>query len=183
MEQGVAIEIGEAFPRDDRPQRGRLVIGDEPLVDGEIGNAGEPDIAVAPGLRRRPLDRVVEIDRLGERPGLALAGRFSAAAPVDAHGRVAARHPPLRIDGLPVHQRVGFLLERVGRDPELVLLVGTEIENGGELAGILGPEDVGLEPGAVAHRDIDVLLDQQLVGRNGGRRLHLHGDQIRQLDL
>ena len=74
VEQGVAVEIGETLPGDDRLQRRRLVIGDKPLVDGEIGNAGKPDIAVAPGLRRRPLDGVVEIDRLGERPGLALAG-------------------------------------------------------------------------------------------------------------
>src|SRR6266536_2655458 len=73
------------------------MIGDEPLVDGEIGYAAQPDLARAPGLRRRPLDRVVEIDRFRERPRLALAGGLAAAAPVDPHRGVALRHPPLRV--------------------------------------------------------------------------------------
>src|SRR5215468_5393096 len=82
------------------------MIGDEPLVDGEIGYAGQPDLARAPGLRRRPLDRVVEIDRFRERPRFALAGGFSAAAPVDPHRGIALRNPPLRVDRLPIHQRI-----------------------------------------------------------------------------
>src|SRR5262249_11608207 len=39
MEQRIAVKVGKAFPRNDRLQRRRLVIGDEPLVDGEIGYA------------------------------------------------------------------------------------------------------------------------------------------------
>ena len=134
VEQRIAVEIGKAFPRNDRLQRRRLVIGDEPLVDGEIGYAGEPDLARAPGLRRRPFDRIVEIDRLRERPRFALAGRFAAAAPVDAHGRIALRHPPLRVDRLPVHQRVRLFLQIARRNPELVLLIRTQIQDGGKPA-------------------------------------------------
>ena len=167
----VAVDVGKAFPRHDRLQRRRLQIGDEPLVDGVVGNAGEPDLAVAPWLRRRPFDGVVEIDRLRERPRLALPRRFSAAAPVDAHRGVAARHPPFRVHRLPVHVGVRLFLQRRRRNPELVLLVRPEIEQRGEAPVVIRPEHVGLEPRAVAHRHVDVLLDQQLVS---GRRSRLH---------
>ena len=128
----IAIKIGKALPGNDRLERRRRQIGDEPLVDGEIGNAEQPDLAVAPGLRRRPFDGVVEVDRLGKRPRLALARRFAGAAAVDAHSGIAARHPPLRIDGLPVHPFVRRFAERVRHDPELVFLIGPEIEDGGK---------------------------------------------------
>ena len=174
VEQRVAIDVGEALPRHDRLQRRRLQIGDEPLVDREIRDAGQPDVAVAPRLRRRPFDRVVEVDRLGERPGLALARRLAAAAPVDAHRGVALRHPPLRRHGLPVHAGRGLLLEIGRRHPELVLLVRPEIEDGRKLAAVVGTEHVGLEPRAVAHRHVDVFLDQEFVGGGGGFDFDVH---------
>src|SRR5215813_10134128 len=121
------------------------MIGDEPLVDGEIGYAGQPDLARAPGLRRRPLDRVVEIDRLRERPRLALAGGFPAAAAVDPHRGVAVGYPPSRVDRLPVHQRVRLFLQVARRNPQLVLLIRTQIQDGGEGAGITRPEHIGFE--------------------------------------
>ena len=110
VEQRVAVDIGEAFPRNNRLQRWRLVIGDEPLVDGEIGYAQQPDLARAPRLRRCPLDRVIEIDGFCERPWFALARGFTAAAAVDAHRGITPGHPPVRVDGLPIHQRVRFFL-------------------------------------------------------------------------
>ena len=143
--QRVAIEIGKAFPGNDRLQRRRLQIGGEPLIDGEIGNAEQPDIAVAPRLRRRPFDGVIKIDRFGKRPRLALARRFAGAAAVDAHGGIAARHPPLRIDGLPIHPFVRRFAERVRHDPELVFLIRPEIENGGKFAVVVRPEHIGLQ--------------------------------------
>ena len=39
MEQRVAVEIGEALPRDDRLQRRRLLIGGKPLVSLIFGKA------------------------------------------------------------------------------------------------------------------------------------------------
>src|SRR5262249_60851494 len=53
-----------------------------------------------------PLDRIVKVDRLRERPRFALAGGFTAAPPVAAHRRIALGHPPLRVDRLPVHPRI-----------------------------------------------------------------------------
>ena len=153
---------------------GGLQIGDEPLVDREVGNAGEADLAVAPRLRRGPFDGVVEIDRLGERPRLALAGRLAGAAAVDAHGGVALRHPPFGRDGLPVHVGRGFFLETSRRHPELVLLVRPEIEDRREFAAVVRPEHVGLEFRAIAHRHVDVFFDLELVGGGGGFDFEVH---------
>ncbi len=92
----VAIEVGKALPGNDRLERRRLQIGGEPLIDGEIGNAEKPDIAVAPRLRRRPFDGVVEdrplrqatTDRTGREifrcRGRRRAPRHSRAAPTIA---------------------------------------------------------------------------------------------------
>ncbi|MGB6754078.1 MAG: hypothetical protein WBE14_00400 [Xanthobacteraceae bacterium] len=74
MIKRIAIDVGKPLPRNDRLERGRREIGDKPLIDGEIGNAEQTDIAVAPRLRRRPFDGIVKIDGLGKRPRLALAG-------------------------------------------------------------------------------------------------------------
>src|SRR5262249_41433344 len=62
-----------------------------------------------------------------------------------------------------------------------VLLVDAHVDQYGKMPVALGPEDVGLELGAIPHRDVDVLLDLHLVsgfGRFGffaGRDLLLHG--------
>ena len=174
VEQRVAVDVGKALPRHDRLQRRRLQVGDEPLVDREIGNAGQPDVAVAPRLRRGPFDRVVEVDRFRERPRLALARRLAAAAAVDTHRGVALRHPPFRRHRLPVHVGRGLLLQIGRRHPELVLLVRPEIQDRREFAAVIGTEHVGLEPRAVAHRHVDVSFDQELVGGGGGGRLDVH---------
>src|SRR6516162_4394111 len=150
------------------------MIGDEPLVDGKIRYAAQPDLARAPGLRRRPLDRVIEIDRLRERPWFALAGGFSAAAPVDPDRGIALRNPPLRVDRLPIHQRVRLFLQIAGRNPQLVLLIRTQIQDGGKGAGIVRPEHIGFEARAIAHRNVDVFFDDDAVDRHVGSRLHLH---------
>jgi hypothetical protein len=150
------------------------MIGDKPLVDREIGYPAKPDFTRAPGLRSRPFDGVVEIDRLRERPRLALARRFSAAAPVDPYGGIALRHPPLRVNGFPVHQGVRCFLEIVGRNPQLVFLVGTQIQNRGKPAGGVRAEHIGFEARAVAHRHVDVVLGDDAIGRRRGGRLSCH---------
>src|SRR3712207_8203848 len=53
---------------------------------------------------RRPLDGVVVVDRFLVRPWVALPGGFAGPAGVDPDGDVALRHPPFRVDGLPVHE-------------------------------------------------------------------------------
>ena len=176
MEQRVAVDVGKALPRDHRLQRRRLKIGDEPLVDGVVGDAREPDMAVAPRLRRGPFDGIVEIDRLGERPRLALARRLARAAAVDAHRGVTARHPPFGRDGLPVHVRRGFFLQVRRRHPELVLLVRTEIEDRREFAAVVRPEHVRFQFRAVAHRHVDVFFDLELVGGGAGLHFDVHGN-------
>src|SRR6476646_6340208 len=117
-----------------------------------------PSSPTLPELRRRPLDRIVEVDRLRARPGFALAGGFATAAPVDAHRRIALGHPPLRVDRLPVHQRVRVFLEIARRNPQLVLLIRTQIKDGRKRPASIEPKHIGFEMGTVAPGHVDVLL-------------------------
>src|SRR5262249_60808922 len=76
---------------------------------------------------------------------------------------------------------IGLLVQIGRRDPELVLLVDAHVDQYGKMPVAIRTEDVGLEFGAIPHRDVDVLLDLDLVsgfGRFGlfaGRDLLLHG--------
>ena len=143
----VAILVGGALPRHDAFERRRLEIGHPPLRAGEERDADGADAAVAPGLVAGPFDRIVEVDRLLRRIQHGLSRRLAGAALVDAHAAIAARHPPFRIDGLPVHVGIGLLLQVVRRHPELVLLVDAHVDQHGKLPVAFRPEDVGLEPG------------------------------------
>ncbi len=161
--EDVAVLVGGAFPRHDAFQRRRLEVRHPPLRAGEERDPDGGDAAVAPGLMTGPFDGVVEIDRLLRRIEHGLSGRLAGAALVDAHADVAARHPPLRVHRLPVHVRVGPFLEIVRRNPELVFLVDAHVDEHGKMPVAVGPKDVGLQHGAIPHRDVDVLLDLQIV--------------------
>src|SRR5579885_3741291 len=103
-------------------------------------------MAVAPWLGRGPFDSVVEIDGFGKRPGLALTGRFAAAAAVNADAGITLRHPPFRVHRLPIHMGIGLFLERFRRRTKLVFLIGPEVEDRRIFAAVAGAKDVGLEP-------------------------------------
>src|SRR6266702_2809300 len=161
----IAVHVGRAFPGDHRFQRRRLEARDQPLRHRVVGDAERADAAVAPGLSSRPFDRVVEVARFRRRPGIGAPGRLARAAAVDAQAAIAARHPPQRVRRLPVHVLVRLFLQVRWRQPELVLLVAAEVDDDGNASGRFGTEDVGAEPGAIAHRDFDVAFDDQVVAR------------------
>src|SRR5262245_41002484 len=60
----VAVPVGGAFPDAHGGQVRGLLGGHVPLVDGVVGDAAQPDLAVAPGLAGGPFDAVVEVPRL-----------------------------------------------------------------------------------------------------------------------
>jgi hypothetical protein len=60
----IAVPVGRTFPHTNCRQMGWPQRGNEPLVDGVIRNPVDPDLAVAPGLDRRPFDAVKKIFRL-----------------------------------------------------------------------------------------------------------------------
>src|SRR5205814_5911585 len=60
----VAVEIVGALPGKDRREMRRPLRGDHPLARRVIGDTEQTDFAARPGLRRRPLDRIVEIAEL-----------------------------------------------------------------------------------------------------------------------
>ena len=92
-------------------------------------------------------------------------GRLAATPGVDAHCSVSARHPPQRIHRLPIHVRIRRFLEIGGRHPELVLLVRTEVDDDRETPPGFWTEDVGFKPCAVAHRNVKILFDDEIVAR------------------
>ena len=112
MAAKLAVIVGRAFPDAQRREMRRPQRRHVPLVHGVVGNAVDADLAVAPGLRARPLDAVVEVLGLARRPHVEIAGRAAGAARIDAHDRVAVRHPFLRIDQLPVLVLVARALRR-----------------------------------------------------------------------
>jgi hypothetical protein len=161
----VAVHVRGAFPGDHRFQRRRLQACDQPLRHRVVGNPVRADATVAPGLLRRPLDGVVEVARLRRRPGIGSARGFSGAAPVDANCGVSARHPPKRVHRLPVHVGVRRLLQIVGRDPQFVFLVGAQIDDDRKAPCRFRAEYVGLQTRPVAHRNLKILLDDELEAR------------------
>ena len=163
----VAVHVGRAFQRDHRLEGRRAQPRHQPLVHREIGDADGADPSVAPALPGRPFDAVVEVHRLLATPGINLAGRFARAPRVHADRDIAARDPPQWVHCLPVHVRVGLFFEVRGWHPHLVLAVGPDVQQHREPAVRLGTENVGFEPRAVPHRDLDVFLDDEIELRLG----------------
>ena len=60
----ITVVVGRALPDADGGQVRWLECGDLPLVHRVVGDAVEPDLAGAPGLRGRPLDAMREVLRL-----------------------------------------------------------------------------------------------------------------------
>ena len=62
LAEAAQLAIGAArIEREDRLQMRRLLLGDSELLGAEAGDADHADIAVAPWLRRDPLDQVVAV--------------------------------------------------------------------------------------------------------------------------
>jgi len=133
------------------------------------------DVAVRPGLLRRPLDHFADVLDRARRVVVEHPARAEGAAHVHHDHRVAAAHVEVEIARLhvaaperkPFRQhlhRLRGLVEGVGRDQHR------------KPAAALGPENVRIERRAVAHRDAHVALDDDAVfpGRGlPGLREHL----------
>ncbi len=141
---------------------GRLQVGQPPLEGSVVGNAEGADLAVAPRLLRDPFGDVVGVQRFLVGTRLRGAGGFAGAARVHPHQCVAAWTPPLGIRRLPGHVRVRLFLQIVRRNPYLVLLVWADVHDCRTvLIREIRAEHVGVEQGAVAQRNLHVLLDDQ----------------------
>src|SRR5207244_1407205 len=109
----LAVLIRKSFPDAQRGEMRRPQRADLPLVGGEVGNAVQSDLAIAPGLSGSPLDAVVEVACLARRPDVDDARRAAGAARIDAHADVAIGHPLLRIDQLPALVLVARAIEHL----------------------------------------------------------------------
>jgi hypothetical protein len=179
--QHVPVGVVSALPGGDRRQVGRTERSHVPLDHRVVGDSREAHPAVAPGLRSRPLDRVVEVEDLPRLEGLELAGRLPGAARVDADHDVAIGDPDLRIGGLPAVILAARALTEAGdvRDhllPDLgmevagvdVLPVDRHRHQDGIPPLRLGSEQVGHQEGSIAGRNRHVLLEEDALPDLGG---------------
>ena len=139
--------VGRLAPGDvgrDRLQRRWPELGRRPLGLAEVGGTVHADVAVGPGLGRRPLDAVVAVDVLGP-VGIEFTLRHETAAGVLDHDRVAA---PRCLDRVEDEARDGQVL--AVREPREQHRVGAVARR---------EEDICPLVGAVAHRDENVEVD------------------------
>ena len=107
--------VEHTLPRHNGGQMGRLKRRYLPLLDGEIGDAQQTDLAGRPGLRGGPFDRVIKISRLQRRHHFIESGRLSGSARVDHNHCVARRYPTLWVRDFPRQvSSVGLALYDLG---------------------------------------------------------------------
>ena len=167
-----SVGVAVALPGIDGRQVRRLQCRHLPLHNGEIGDAGSADLAVAPGLHCRPFDQVVEIAAfiLGPERGVSLG--IPHAARVGRDVGVAVLGPVKRIGGF----ESGVLGNPFGLHTAVVLkaliaALGSRFSVGGpgnqrgqRAGGIFGAVDVHVDFDAVAHGHRHVALDHHAVG-------------------
>jgi hypothetical protein len=141
----------------DRLEMRRLFDGGFQLRHREVTDAEHADVAVAPRLRRHPLDQVVHVTAFlrieeTERPSGA-----SGAAQVGDHMHVAAGHPEVGGSGL----------DESGRSAEVLYLAGIRRrgEQRGEAAVGIRAMQVGHQGGAVPHCDRDGVVPSGVIVR------------------
>src|SRR5499433_3492474 len=172
----VAVPIGRTLPDAHGGQVRRLEARHVPLVDGVIGDAVDPDLAVRPRLRVCPFDAIVEILGLARREMIDEAGRAAAAAGVDAHAGIVVRHPFLGINHLPALVEVaraggdvGMLLRHALPRARIAILerealgIGAVAQDHRIAAVLHRAKDVGAQHQAVVHVDRDVPIDAHAV--------------------
>ena len=134
VEGELAVDIAQPLAGVDRGEARGAQRRGPPLRDGEVGDAGHPDLAVRPRPRRRPGDHVGDVARLALIPdGGELSAGPPGAARIDVHHGVAVRAPARRIGplegrvvgdplGLDTRARASGLVLELGIDGAAVVL-------------------------------------------------------------
>ena len=116
--EGLVVEVGVGAERDHRLEVRRLQARDGVLGDREVRHPPQADVAVGPGLRAGPLDRVVVVLGLLDAERRLQARAVADAAGVDADADVALRDPDRGVDALVV-----LVLQAVGVAGEVAVLL------------------------------------------------------------
>ena len=111
------VQVGRHGKREDRTQVLGLLDRGLQLGHREVADPQHPDVAVAPGLRRGPLDEVVDVAPFLLVEESERAARAARATEIRDHMDVATRHPEVGGAGLDeTHRRAEILnLARIGR--------------------------------------------------------------------
>src|SRR6185312_9631939 len=116
----LSVVIGGAFA-DEHARKMRWLQGcDLPLIHGEIGNAAQANLAVAPRLPSGPFDAIVKILRFAVRPDVQETWRAAGAAGVDPDDNITIGDEALGVVDLEVLVLVGGICQHFwigGDDP------------------------------------------------------------------
>jgi len=163
---------------------------DSPLDVSQIRDSRHTDPAVAPGLAGDPLDRVVAVQCLFLRNEGRNAAGIPDTARIHIHHRIPTRHPKVRIR--PFEHRVGSdilfadscrgesanqILQRA-----LVLPVRAPGQEGRHRLLRSRSEDIRVDTRAVAERDGDVTLDEQVPFDRALETRHGAPEQVRTIE-
>ncbi len=153
------VQVRRHREREDRTQMLGLLDGRLELGHREVADPQHSDVAITPGLRRRPLDEIVSVMTflLVEEPERPTG---TAGAPqVRDHMHVAARHPEV----------CGTCFDEAHRRAKVLDLARIRRRRNQDRvpAVIIGAVHVSQEHGAIAHRDRDVLVAARAVRRLG----------------
>ena len=161
QQHAARIEMVRPCVPDREQRRHRLDVrmtrgGQEIGRRARIGNPGRADVAVAPGLLRDPVDRVVMVEALRRRAEPVPAAEAGAGTPhVDAHQGVTVLDEVIAVKGdgrarvdtvtVPVPKRKTAVIGREDADRRIGLVL------------VLGARkvDIDREAHAVAHRHVD----------------------------
>ena len=153
----VAVAVVRRVHRQDRPQVRRPELRDLDRREAAVADAPHADVAVAPRLRRQPLDRVVPVERLGL--GVLVERRRPARSP--CRGRRAGRgRSPRAASHSP---RAVSLFRRQLSLPYGIISRMTANRSSGASATGRGSHRLADSSEAVADGDADVPADLDLV--------------------
>ena len=157
------VIVGRREPRRDTDERVRAVLGREPLRRADVGPAVHTDPAVAPGLARHPLDRVVPVARLVDERDELAAGAVTTSNVLDDDG-VAAHGG---VDGV----------EQPSAAARRALVIWRALQQAGKGAGGVGPEDVHVSERPVPQHQGEIGLELDRI-----RARHSYGSLSKIMD-
>ena len=129
----VAVIVGAGERRENRLQRFRAGGGDRFGKPGKIGDAEHADVAVAPGLRRQPIDEIANVLHFERPHELVEASGFAAAAHIEDRVNVTAAREESRVAAFHVaaHRREA---DRAHRRRLEIFVIGVGAEDNRETA-------------------------------------------------
>jgi hypothetical protein len=148
--RGRFIEVERARYGHDRFEVRRTLGGGFHLGSSEIADAHHPNVALGPGLRRRPFDEIVHIPAFLAVEEAESAARPAGTATVRDHMDVPARHKEIAGSGFDEAERSAKVLN--------LTWIGRGRDQNGITARRCRTKNIGKQIDAIAHGDRNIIL-------------------------